>query len=334
MTRLLPLAIGGLALTVIGVSATQALGVNGTELPATPSTTVQVVVPEIRMDTTAVRVATAPGGSTLSPLGTLPVSVRPTSVTMTAQPPLKAADLPGLLAEVGVEIRWGETGCDATTWSVEPGDFDKRAVAAPKPTGTTTEAPLGQGRRTCARLASSLSKNELVQRFAGRTVLARTQWESVAPAPVSWSSTATTKALLTVPLPAPTEAPEPCRPSGRGATIGWSWPAATSRPVKGAKGIARWAVLARPAGSSRGWTHVGWAPAGSRTQKLTVAALRKAGSGAGAYDLLVRAYPHADSAEVYADSDRRWGVTTSGGRLACTKTAANPAPALRLGDGR
>ncbi|WP_141397261.1 hypothetical protein [Mobilicoccus massiliensis] len=197
MTRLLPLAIGGLALTAIGVSATQALGVNGTELPATPSTTVQVVVPEIRMDTTAVRVATAPGGSTLSPLGTLPVSVRPTSVTMTAQPPLKAADLPGLLAEVGVEIRWGETGCDATTWSVEPGDFDKRAVAAPKPTGTTTEAPLGQGRRTCALLASSLSEDELVQRFAGRTVLARTQWESAAPAPVSWSSTATTKALLT-----------------------------------------------------------------------------------------------------------------------------------------
>lgn len=304
---------------------------------AAGSTTARAVVPPIRMDTTALRVSTAPGGSELTPLGGIPVSVSPAAVTLSPRAPLTDAGLTEMLEEgkAGVDILWGAEGCDAVRWSVPGGGFDG-GTGRPTATGEATESlTRDTGGRLCTRLNSALPDDDFVQRFAGRTALARTQWESRTTPPATWVSTASTNALLTVPLPPAEAARQACSVGRSGAAIRWTWPSATSRPIEDAEGIARWTVNARPKAGGA-WTRVAVAgrDGASRAHTVTARAMRAAGLAPGDYEVMVRGYPFEGVEDAYVDSAQVWAVSLQGSRLRCGATAQNAAAQTQLGGGR
>lgn len=312
--------------------------------PATPSVEavdsvdadvpqVRAVVPPIRMDTTALRVETAPGGSAVSPLGGIPVRVQPVSVEVKPRGQLTEAGLTDLLTKTGVEIRWGTNECTDARWAVKAGEFGAKATGTPLPKGAEFDTiPPGQERRLCTRFAPSTSQDEFVQRFAGRQVLAATRWTSSSNPPATWTSSAATNAVLTVPLRSATAAASACTAGKGGVTLRWAWPAAGSKPVAKAEGIDRWTVNMRPAGSSEPWKRVAVRSEGSsRTVELTAAALRAAKVTPGAQEVMVRAYPF-ESEAARADSAQVWKVTVPArGAASCNGTAANSGDLVELG---
>ncbi|GAB49876.1 hypothetical protein MOPEL_135_01140 [Mobilicoccus pelagius NBRC 104925] len=307
------------------VTLTRGDEAGGDEAGGNEAGEVRTVVPAIAMDTAALRVTTAPDGSTLSGLGTRPLSLRPTSVALHPVTPLTEARARELRtdARLGVEIGWGTDDC-ATRWTVPVGGLARATRASPRPAraeaAPTENLPAGGGRRTCVRLLPGVARDDLVRRHAGRTLEARTTWTATSPAPATWTSTATTTERLPIPLPAPT--PASCRPIGNRIAVRWAWPTTSKTPparVAGTTGIERWALLARPAGTGT-WTQVAEIRDGDgREHRLPLAALRGV-VRTGPAELRVRAVAGAGAERSSGDAVRTWTVSARDGRPTCVAT--------------
>lgn len=319
---------------------------------------VQAVVPAVEMDTTAVRLtADAPGpGSggandaggtggtagkagagvtTLEGLGTMALALRPTSIALAPLAPTTATELRDMRRlGLATEVTWGSSGCGTPRWVVGSGGFATRAAASPTPVrgaAATEPLPAGEQRRACVRLAGA--PEDLVRRYAGRPVQARTTWTSTSPAPATWSSTATNEARLALPFPSPSAAT--CRVTGGRVALRWSWPSTSSTPparVADTSAIARWVLLARTGSGT--WTQVAEIRDGDgREHRLPVAALGKAGLGrSGSAQVMVRAVPSMRGGAA-VDATRTWTVGVRDGRPTCgaawtpaAADTASPAP--------
>lgn len=295
----------------------------------------QVTVPAIEMASAAVEVVTAPGGSDLSGTGGIDLQVRPRLVRLSAQEPWEDDDLAPVW-ESGVEYGWGDGDCDDVQWRVDGDALGEDGEGEPAAEGDAAAAlPAGESRRVCVRLSAASDDDELIQRHAGRQGLAATSWEITTPAPATWNATAGTNALLGVPLPPATAAPEQaCGDRPRGVRVRWAWPSEDSTPIANAEGIARWTVNVRPAAGGA-WTHLSEVSGGAsaRSVDLTAAAVRARGLAAGEVDVMIRAYPHDGDDELHVDSEVTWGIDVPAeGPARCTATGENEGPLLHTGD--
>ncbi|MDO5628326.1 MAG: hypothetical protein Q4G43_08410 [Mobilicoccus sp.] len=302
------------AAAVVGVAATAAYAAD----IAPPQA--RVVVPAIQMDSAGARVATAPGGSSIETLGSTDLLVAPVSVSIAPRAPTTAADVAAMRPDLGVDLVWGTDNCTDLRWAVAPGGFDDDLSAVPETSGEDLEPlPAGETRYLCARARWSGDEDERTQRYAGRVAVASTQWRSSTPAPASWNSVVSTNAVISVPLPAPAPAERACTNAPRSVSLAWTWPTPGSSPIEGADAIDRWTVHVRAQGSDDAWTPVlDTTSASARTASLFAERVRGADLPAGTYEVMLRAYPFADTDDGHVDSEGRWTVTVpSAGPARC-----------------
>lgn len=320
----------------LACAAVLALGLSGAASSAVggqvyDGTTVAAWTPPLTMRSAALSIATAPGGSSITGDAGAPMHLAPSAVSLSLTPP--SPDVPLAPGGFGVDVAWGTDGCSTVRWTAPAAAFakakpeDGALSVAPTPVGAATEAlPAQSPRRVCARLSTSVKNDELVQRFAGRTVRVRTTWSATTDAPLTWSTTNATNAVRSFPLPAPVAAAKPCTASGGIVSLGWAWPSATSTPVKGANGIPRWRLMSRLRGSGADWAPLYDIPGkpDARAQIIDPGVVTKTSLAPGTYDVTIRAYPVAGDEATYTDSADLWGITVATTkRLTCAPVADN-----------